>query len=217
MEPLVNNDGFAEALKIYRRFMDFSPPNVLNIDVTVTREMFQNGSCAMTLDWANPFSFMVQTPYRDGYLVSTTPGTHRVVDRATGLLVNCTQEICPFASMGRNGRLINKAPYAAFGGWSGSVSAMIPPAKQQLASDFLSFLGRPSTSSKDVTLGLGFDLYRYSHLNVSNWEAAGFPSGYVNRMLDTFRSVLCTSVSTTFLRKNMKNLHSFTEFQHLQI
>jgi multiple sugar transport system substrate-binding protein len=191
MDPLVNNNGFIRSMQIYNQFAQYGPPNALSIDVSDTREMFRNGSCAMTLDWANPFSFMASTRFADGYYASVTPGTYQVVDRDTGALVNCTRAICPHAEIGRTGQLLNRASFAAFGGWSGSVSGLIPQAKQDLAYAFLSFLGRPSTSSRDVTKGLGFDLYRYSHLNVSNWEASGFMAEYVLKMHDTFRTILC--------------------------
>lgn len=192
MDPLVNNEGFIRAMQIYKQLAQFGPANALSIDVTATREMFRNGSCAMTLDWANPYSFMASTPFASGYFASVTPGTYQVVDRETSKLVNCTRSLCPHAEIGRTGQLLNRAPYAAFGGWSGSISGLIPQAKQELAYQFLSYLGRPSTSSIDVTRGLGFDLYRYSHLNVTNWQTAGFTADYVARMHGTFGSVLCT-------------------------
>jgi hypothetical protein len=74
----------------------------------------------------NPFGFMKDTPYRDGYAISITPGTYEIVDRSTGLLVDCTIDLCPHATVGHHGRLVNRAPYAASGGFSGSVSIKIP-------------------------------------------------------------------------------------------
>jgi multiple sugar transport system substrate-binding protein len=46
------------------------------------------------------------------------PGSKKVLNHKTGKLQECNEELCPFASNG-----VNRAPYAAAGGYAGAVSA----------------------------------------------------------------------------------------------
>jgi multiple sugar transport system substrate-binding protein len=52
MQPLVKNEGFAKAMTIYKNLMAVGPSNELSLGVSETRELFSQGRCAMTLDWA---------------------------------------------------------------------------------------------------------------------------------------------------------------------
>ena len=51
MAPLVNNEAFAEVLRIYTATTPFGPPDEINLDVGDTRGLFTAGRCAMTVDW----------------------------------------------------------------------------------------------------------------------------------------------------------------------
>ena len=53
MKPLVDNEGFREALKIYIETTKYGPPDELNLDVGDTRGLFTSGRCALTLDWGD--------------------------------------------------------------------------------------------------------------------------------------------------------------------
>jgi multiple sugar transport system substrate-binding protein len=99
------------------------------------------------------------------------PGTTRVLDTATGKLVDCTAAICPYAVDG-----INYAPFAAFGGWSGAVNKSSDAKVKQAAYDFLSYMNQAAQSNFDVTQGwTGYNPYRNSQLdNLEPWIAAGF-------------------------------------------
>jgi multiple sugar transport system substrate-binding protein len=94
-----------------------------------------------------------------------------VLDTATGKLVDCTAEICPYAVDG-----INYAPFAAFGGWSGAVNKSSDAKVKQAAYDFLSYMNQAAQSNFDVTQGwTGYNPYRNSQLdNLEPWIAAGF-------------------------------------------
>jgi multiple sugar transport system substrate-binding protein len=124
--PLIRNEGFVKALDLFKKLMQYGSPDELTIDVQTTRDLFAAGRCAFTLDWADPFGFMGRSPFASGYVLQPMPGSYEVVDRETGRLRNCTTTICPTASPGRSGALINRAPYAAFGGWSGGISKFAP-------------------------------------------------------------------------------------------
>src|SRR5438105_11395326 len=53
MSPLYNNDGFAEALKVYQETSKYAPPDEINLDVGDTRNLFTSGQCALTVDWGD--------------------------------------------------------------------------------------------------------------------------------------------------------------------
>ena len=174
MEPLVRNEGFAEALRILKETGKYGPPDELNLDVTDTRPIVLSGRCALLLEWGDigPLSIDL-TPSKIKGLVASKilPGSRRVVDRATGKLVDCTPEICPHAIDG-----VNHTPFAAFGGWSGAVNAKSDPKVIAAAYDFLSYMNAPAQSNYDVTLGwTGYDPYRISQFeNVQLWVDQGF-------------------------------------------
>ena len=44
--------------------------------------------------------------------ISQTPGSDVVLDRSTGKLVKCTEELCPYAKYYDDIGLVNSAPYA---------------------------------------------------------------------------------------------------------
>ena len=125
MEPLVRNEGFAEALRLLKATGQYGPPDELNLDVTDTRPIVLSGRCALLLEWGDigPLSIDLTQSKIKGLVASKIlPGSTRVVDRATGKLVDCTPELCPHAIDG-----VNHTPFAAFGGWSGAVNAKADP------------------------------------------------------------------------------------------
>lgn len=181
MKPLVKNEAFAEALRIYKETTRYGPPDELNLDVGDTRGLFTAGRCALSVDWGDigPLSVDPKTSkVKDKVGAVILPGSRKVLDRASGKLVDCNAQRCPYAING-----VNRAPYAAFGGWSGGINAKADPKTQQMLFDFFAYMSAPAQSGKDVTIGItGFNPYRISHFkNLNNWVAAGFsPAGAKN-------------------------------------
>lgn len=172
MKPLVNNEAFAEVLDIFKESTAYGPPDELQLGLPETRSMFVDGRCALTLDWGDIGTLAIepgsQVVDKVGALI--LPGSTSVLDRATGKLVNCDKTTCPYAIEG-----VNHAPYAAFGGWSGSVNAAASADKKDMAYAFLSYISQPAQSNQDVTIGAtGFNPYRTSQFtNREAWLAAG--------------------------------------------
>ena len=174
MKPKVNNEAWAEAFRIYKATGEFGPPDEINHDVGDTRALLIAGRCAQMIDWGDvgPLSLDPGSEAIKNKMAAVImPGTTRVLDTATGKLVDCTAEICPYAVDG-----INYAPFAAFGGWSGAVNKSSDAKVKQAAYDFLSYMNQAAQSNFDVTQGwTGYNPYRNSQLdNLEPWIAAGF-------------------------------------------
>ncbi len=181
--PLVNNAGFIRALEIYKATNEFGPPNEQNIGVGDTRSLFTSGRCALSLDWGDIGSLAIdpeQSVVQDLVGSVILPGTTEVLDRETGELVPCDDMTCPFAIDG-----VNHAPFAAFGGWSGGVSAAAPQEVKDAAYAFFSYMAQPEQANEDVTIGAtGFNPYRTSQFeNIDNWVEAGFSEGAAENYL----------------------------------
>jgi multiple sugar transport system substrate-binding protein len=173
MKPLVNNEAFAEALRVYSETTKYAPPNEINLNVGDTRTMFMTGQCALSIDWGDIGTLAIdkeQSKVIDKVGSVILPGSKRVLDRASGKLVDCTPEICPYAVDG-----VNHAPFAAFGGWSGGINAKADPKVKDAAYAFFSYMSAPEQSNVDVTIGkTGFNPYRISQFkNLDNWTKAG--------------------------------------------
>src|SRR5919197_1432290 len=115
------------------------------------------------------------------------PGSKRVLDRATGKLVDCDSHTCPHAIDG-----VNHAPFAAYGGWSGAINASADKKVKDAAYDFLSYMSQPAKSNVDVTLGkTGFNPYRTSQFqNLDLWIKAGMSKGAAENYLGAIRDSL---------------------------
>jgi len=98
------------------------------------------------------------------------PGSKKVLDRASGQLVDCSTTTCPNAVNG-----VNHAPFAAYGGWSGAINAKVSANVRDAAYKFLSYMSAPEQSNVDVTIGrTGFNPYRTSQFSDTNlWVKAG--------------------------------------------
>jgi multiple sugar transport system substrate-binding protein len=173
LEPLVNNEAFAAALDFYSESTKYGPPDELNLDVGDTRSLFTSGRCALSLDWGDigtlaidPETSVVQD--KTGAVI--TPGSPRVLDWATGELVDCDETTCPYAVDG-----VNHAPFASYGGWSGGVNAAADPKVKDAAYAFFSYMCQPGQSNVDVTIGkTGFNPYRVSQFKeYKPWLDAG--------------------------------------------
>ena len=190
MEPLVNNDAFAEALKVYMETTKYGPPDEINLDVGDTRGLFTTGRCALSLDWGDIGTLAIDprtSKVQDKVGAVIMPGSGRVLDRSSGKLVPCDAQRCPHAVKG-----INHAPFAAFGGWSGGINAAASKKVKDAAYDFFSYMSQPAQSNVDVTIGItGFNPYRISQFeNMGNWIKAGMSREAATNYLDAIKASL---------------------------
>src|SRR6266536_5101524 len=187
MKPLVSNEGFAAALDVYKRTTQYAPPDELNLDVGDTRGLFTSGRCALSVDWGDIGTLAIDpktSTVQDKVGAVILPGSRRVLDRATGRLVDCDATTCPHAVNG-----INHAPYAAYGGWSGAINAAADRKVKDAAYDFLAYMSAPGESNVDVTLGkTGFNPYRVSQFdNIDLWVKAGMSEAMAKNYLGAIR------------------------------
>jgi len=192
MEPLVNNEAFAAALDVYNETTKYGPPDELNLDVGDTRGLFTSGRCALSIDWGDIGTLAIDpetSVVQDKVGAVILPGSTKVLDRATGKLVDCDETTCPYAVNG-----VNHAPYAAFGGWSGGINAAADPKVKDAAYAFFSYMSQPAQANVDVTIGItGFNPYRISQfLNRQLWVEAGMSpeaaSNYLGAIEDSLNS-----------------------------
>jgi multiple sugar transport system substrate-binding protein len=191
LTPIVDNEGFVRALDIYKETNTYGPPNELSIGVGDTRGLFTAGKCALTLDWGDIGSLSVASDSKvvDKVGAVILPGSKQVVDRATGKLVDCTADLCPYAIDG-----VNHAPFAAFGGWSGAVNAGIDAKKKEAVYAYFSYMSQPAQANVDVTIGkTGFNPYRTSQFEKQDeWVKAGFSTAFADNYLGAIKGSLAS-------------------------
>lgn len=191
MKPLVNNPAFVKALEIYKKSGDFAPPDELNQDIGASRGLFLSGRCALTLDWGDigPLSIdETQSKVKGKVGSMTLPGSTEVLNRETGKLEACNATLCPYAEDG-----VNRTPYAAFGGWLGTINANLKDEKKvEAAYEFMSYMNQPAQSNIDVTIGwTGMNPYRISQTNsIVPWVAAGFDADSATNYLSALNNSL---------------------------
>ncbi|MEB3281182.1 MAG: extracellular solute-binding protein [Lyngbya sp.] len=185
MKPLVNNEAFAKALAIYKEAANSGPTKELdeNLSAEKMRSLFLSGRCALTLDWGSLGTLAIQSdsPIKNQLGTAILPGSSEVLDRETGQLVVCDPLICPYSQEG-----INYAPYAAFGGWVGTINGDLEGKTLDAAYDFLSYVSQPEQSNLDVIISkTGFNPYRMSQLTDRQlWIEAGMNEEVVGRYLN---------------------------------
>ena len=190
MAPLVNNEAFKAALKVYVETTKYAPPDEINLDVGDTRGLFTSGRCALTVDWGDIGTLAIDpttSKVQDKVGAVVLPGSSKVLDRASGKLVECTKETCPYAVDG-----INHAPFAAFGGWSGAINAAKDQKVKDAAYDFLSYMSQPEQANVDVTIGkTGFNPYRTSQFeSLDLWLKAGMSKAAAENYLGAIKDSL---------------------------
>ena len=190
MKPLVNNEGFAAALDVYLETTKYAPPDEINLDVGDTRSLFTTGRCALTLDWGDIGTLAIDpatSKVVDKVGAVMLPGSKQVLDRESGKLVACNERSCPHAIDG-----VNRAPFAAFGGWSGGISTAADAKVKEAAYAFFSFMSQPAQSNADVTIGItGFNPYRLSQFEqTENWVEAGMSKAAAEDYLGAIQASL---------------------------
>jgi multiple sugar transport system substrate-binding protein len=192
MSPLFDNEAFSEALDIYAETTKYGPPDEINLDVGDTRGLFTSGRCALSVDWGDIGTLAIDpatSKVQDKVGAVILPGSSKVLDRASGALVDCDATTCPHAIDG-----INHAPFSAFGGWSGAVNAASPDEVKEAVYDFFSYMSAPAQSNEDVTIGAtGFNPYRTSQFeNLDLWLEAGMSKeaadSYLGAIADSLNS-----------------------------
>lgn len=172
MEPLVDNEAFYKAMEIYDTVRQYEPPEDLPLDDDEI-DLFNSGRCALTI-FDNDLAIRATNPEKsvvaDKLGTMIVPGSTQVIDRGTGLLVDCDERTCPYAIDG-----INYAPFISNLGWSGGINAGSDDFKKAAVYDFLSFMSQPAQSIEDVTsYSSGLAPYRMSHITDQEpWIDAG--------------------------------------------
>ena len=125
--------------------------------------------------------------------IDILPGSEEVLDRKTNRLVRCADrpDLCPHAVEYVDAdtgevRLVNHAPYAAFGGWTAGVNPLSDSADE--VQNFFAWLSSPAVSLEDVITDGGqstpFQPYRYSHLKPELWTDKGYNADKVAEFTD---------------------------------
>jgi len=190
-DPLFGpNPAFLKALDLFNQTTQFGPPDELTLDLNSTRDLFLTGRCALTMDWGDIGSLSIdpeRSTMQDKVGTVVVPGSTEVLDRTTGELVPCDATTCPYAIDG-----VNYAPFAAFGGWGGGVSAAADQSVKDAAFAFFSYLNQPAQSNVDVTIGAsGYNPYRLSQFeSLDPWIAAGFSESAARNYLGAIEGSL---------------------------
>ena len=150
----------------------------------VHNDRMRDGSCAMTIMWGDLFrkSAASGSTLHDNLGIAATPGSEVVLNRETGKLERCSQELCPYAKYYEDIGLVNEAPYAANGIWGGAVSEHTTPAKQKALAEFFlwassgkqSFKYALPNATSDIATINGQDPWRRSQLDVDKWVEQGY-------------------------------------------
>lgn len=167
---------------------DNSDNNTLNNPVRALNE----GSCAMTLSWANPLTINNSSEDLKNIGVAPTPGSKRVLDRKSGKLETCTPELCPYGIYYDNLGIVNRPSFSAYGAWAGGVSNDSTFSKQKDMADFFSYISKPHESLNDVLPNERSNFvtpYRYSHTMASNWADKGFDNNTAFQYTETIKGV----------------------------
>ena len=150
----------------------------------INNKRISEGQCAMTYFWGDIFArhLLTGSILEDRLGIAPTPGVTKVLDRQTGKLVPCTEEICPHGETYEDIGRVSYAPYAAAGGWSAGVSGGVSKDRQEAMAEFFGYVCGEEQSLDDVipyargTLFTGTDPYRKSHLDaIETWVERGYP------------------------------------------
>jgi len=187
LSPLLG-PAMEETLRLQGEQTRYGVPEEFDGCVGVHVDAMNQGSCVLTYNWGNSFSDHIRngTTVKGKLGVAPTPGSHVVLNRETGELEECiSTEMCPHAILDeRTGRLINQAPYGAYGGFSGAVSASVSRENQIAAAEFFAFATSakkaikyviPDANNPDANpVPTGMDPYTKSMLDVNEWTSRGF-------------------------------------------
>ncbi len=178
-------------------------------DANNIKHFLTNGNCVLTYNWGDNYKKHLSETSKVGGLVGVapTPGSSRVLDRETGKLVPCDKERCKLGTYYDDIGWVNKAPYAAFGGWAAAVAGNVSPMRQRLAADFFAYasgmrsnLGVIPNATAPLSEMNGQDPYRQSHFDVDKWIAQGFP----REGTETYKKTILESLSSKNLALDIR-------------
>lgn len=202
MSPLLD-EAMEETLRILEEQAKYGAPDEFDGCTGINFQAMNDGRCVLSYNWGNSFTeHTAEGSMVVGKLgVTNTPGSSRVLDRATGRLVDCTPERCPFATRHTDANKkeiwVNQAPYAAFGGFSGAVSNNVNQDHKDTAADFLAFASDTGQAMRYVipdqtkeVVSTGQDPYRQTLLDVDKWLSRGYPEKTTRDYLGAVQSQL---------------------------
>jgi multiple sugar transport system substrate-binding protein len=183
MKPRVNNPAWVRAIQDVIDALPYEPPNQLNADPGTTAfQQFLAGTGSMVVWWGDVGS-MCKTS--DSSVVgdvtgfSILPGSDDVYNSKTG-----KWETLPSGP--------NFAPNMAYIGWGIYVMARVDgdSKKHKAAWSAAAHIGGKDLSLWTTAYPSGFQPYRQSHFNISEWVAAGydkaFITSYLNSQVDSY-------------------------------
>ncbi|KXZ55594.1 hypothetical protein GPECTOR_2g1144 [Gonium pectorale] len=212
---LVDNAAMKRALQIYAELIALSPADFAlddKCDVVGSApadsgrsmaQRFANSSCLMGVALGDFFKTFNSSNYRGQLGVALMPGSFEVLNRTTNELVACTPEICPFAvpvpsnvtvngTSSPSNKLLNRAPFAAGGGWMAAVNARTPDDYRNYSISFFAFMASREESWRRVLqYNSPFDPYRLDHFtDLERWVVAGYDANdtasYLARANESF-------------------------------
>jgi len=160
------------------------------------------GECVLTYNWGNSFTEHIANTsvVRDKLGVANVPGSPYILNRTSGKLENCTAETCPYAERHEHEgdiMYVNRAPYAAYGGFCGGVSNNVSPEHKLAAAEFLAFASDSAQAINYVipdrtqeVIPTGMDPYRKTLLDADKWLERGYPEDATRDYLDAIQSQL---------------------------
>jgi len=201
-EPNINTDSARRGLTLFKELFDVGVNEAFRngtFNIVDVRGMFLSGRCAFTLDWGgipriafydkDTLAGSVEItrtengtnfPYvKELFHTAPWPGTEYVMDPDSRKSVKCTRNICPH-SIKVDNRLINIAPYNAFGGFGGMISSLVTQEEKDEAYAMMSFWNAPAISNLDVADPISFfEPYRYSQFLPFLWLNLGMSDAQV--------------------------------------
>ncbi len=177
MDPLINNPGVREGMKLFKRALATGPAGgASGQDVLWLREQYNTGRCAMIVEWGDMFfqPHSDGTPaVRDNTKHMVFPGSPEVWERGAGGLTPCTPELCPHGRT-EGDTLINDAPFAANGGWGLAMDRSSP--HKAAAWEFLEWSSQPSVINEYVLNSHSMEPFRRSQLDRHLWTNGTAPN-----------------------------------------
>ncbi|WP_321470794.1 extracellular solute-binding protein [Halarcobacter sp.] len=172
MKPLINNEGFINALEDFVEIMKFAPPNIKNYSPAEVRMSFITGEVAMALDWADIGTMAnnaKESIVKGKIAYAKLPGSNKTFNNKTN-----------------KWEYFYNAPSSINGNWVIVVNKNSENLKK--AFDFAAHMTSKDITKKYVTKGeSGINPSRYSHLNKDNledWINDGFSKNEAKAYLD---------------------------------
>ncbi len=180
MTPQINNPGWVRALEDYMESTSYGPPEMINWDVSDTRNYFPAGLSVMNIDWGDVGTISIDpnaSVVKDLVGFAPLPGATEYWDYEQGAWITPESGV-------------NMAPFIAFGGWIIGVAA--DSDVKEAALDFAAFMARPElVKVLAVTGGTGINPARYSQLqDIQPWIDAGFDEASATDYLDAIMATI---------------------------